>query len=265
MKKNNRIVTFIDKIDGIIIVISLVIYVLLLTLSEFLPQVSNYVNERGGFVLIAITLLIVLRHIGHLNSLYNTREVYVTDEFAEACRTLVTDIKEIKTLDVFAYSSKRVLEFWKDYLRANDISVGTIRVLLRDYNVDTMRFAFTEDQRKEFLAELVRSGKDWKALKGKVQKSRLRTNVRYYDFDPLCYFIILNGRYLLYGPFRIHETMAGVETGSIFVYKQVALADKKLLADCQSMFDCVWETAYLSTDTPIYLNRAINPGEASLA
>jgi hypothetical protein len=129
--------------------------------------------------------------------------------------------------------------------RESAIRVDKLRLLVHKLErLETTHFPLTEDDKKKFEGEVGRIADSWNQLQ---EEGRIGTlMIKYYPFDPMYHFMIIDGKKLHFGLFRSKCDYPGTDLLNTFITSNDTAVGRKLVGDFMIEFETVWKEFGLS-------------------
>jgi len=239
----NQIKTLWDRIEKYAIYGVLLTFFALELMSAFIPAIASFMDTCGALVLIATVLLFLFRYLDERLSARSLADIFLTPGFTQGCVDILKK-KKHKRIEIFAHTSFMYLLAFQE----SNIIVDELKLLL--HRVDQAEAAHSpsdEWRREQYEAEIDRLVKIWFELR---QEGRIQTlTIKYYSFDPLYHFMMLDGAKLHFGLFKPKRDFPGTDLMSTYIVSSETSLGRTLIHDFKTEFDSVWEEFGFSQTT----------------
>jgi len=209
-----------NKIEKTTIYISLVLIGIITLISTVFPSLLPQ-NVIGPITttLITLTLLSLFKYI---SSKLDSSDDINRSTFTKSTNILFDKVKskQIKTLDLFAYSGGR----YSEILCEKDITkISHARILFSQSDK-------TEAYKEELKKQIVR----WKGLhkRGVIEK----LEIKYYNFEPSVYFCIIDNKHLNFGLIKANRPRHVDMLRNAYIISRKEL-DQLIISDFKDYFD----------------------------
>ena len=217
----NKIFTVAGKIA---LYICLVVVVIINIVDMMFPNLPVSIDLSVTMALIGIVLITIL---AYLDILLTKKKTYMaSDQFFDGLTTIFSKKKVIKSLDIFAYTSRTYCAC----IRNTDVIIKKVRLLVYKPSstsngklMDTSRFA----------------NHDTIALWKNLLKSEkiLSLEIRYYDFEPTYHFAIIDGKFYHFGFYLTQSEHPGYSLLTTFSSPEVTDESEFFRKDFVKLFD----------------------------
>lgn len=215
-----------EKIDKWIIYVGLGIVGVLEFISDFIyiPFLTNSVPVT----ILCVVLIILVKDGNVITKLNNGFDIDI-DAFAESTNKLLSMSKTISSMDLFVYTGAR----YRTRFEESDIKINHLRILLRKP---------TQNDPK-YIEELERELKIFYELKNNGNIKNLE--IRFYDFEPMLFFCIINDTYINFGTIKPYRLKYKTVTTAYLLKKS---SNRILVEDYKKQFDYIFEISDESFD-----------------
>jgi hypothetical protein len=225
-----------DRMEKYAIYGVLFIFFALELMAFFIPAVATFIDNRGALLLIAAVLLFIFRYLDQRLGTQNAAGIVLSPGFMQGLVELLDEKRDYETIEILAYTGLMYLLAFQE----SSIRVEKLRLLLhRVGGVKGGLFPFDEWGKKKYENEVDRVMEIWLELQ---QQGRIGTLVvKYYSFYPLYHFMLLDGKKVHFGLFRLKHGFPGTDLLSTYISSDVTPVGRTLINDLKTKFDLVWE------------------------
>ena len=204
-------------------------------LSLAVPDVGRWVDTRGAFILMSFVLIFVFRY---LDARIRRRDPLTVCEGRQ--QELIDALREKQKwdkVDLFTHTSSVYVRGFLD----SGATAKEVRILLRDFQeLDQVRFPHAVQDKEVIQSQSKRAVADWTRLQqeGKIES----LEIKYYQYEPMGHFIILDKRSLCCGLYTWEGDHPGVGSRKheAYIADGKTVTGRAMIDDFQLRFDELW-------------------------
>lgn len=233
-----------SRIEKQVIYCVLFSFFVLQFLSIFNPQIATFMDARGSLMLIALVLLTMFRFLDERLTKREQTGLSASDGFIEEAVNLLRENRENQLVEIFASSGG----LYYPAIFESKVRIHELKILLRDPNTpNDFKFPSDNEDREQLVLEINRIVRNLNRLKQKGQISKL--SIRFYSFQPTFHCMIVNGRTLYFGLYKLLSSHSGTESKNTYVLRNNTTEGFRLLSDFKAAFENFWDT--YATQNPV--------------
>lgn len=225
-----------SRIERQAIYLILFSFFILQFLAVFNPQVAVFMDARGSLMLIALVLLTMFRFLDERLTRKQTG-LSASKGFIEEAVNLLRENRENQVVEVFASSGG----LYYPVIFESGVRIRELKILLRDPSASN-DFEFPSDNkdREQLVMEIDRVKRNLNRLQKKGQISKL--SIRYYSFQPTFHCMIVNGKTLYFGLYKLVPDHSGTECQNTYTLRKNTTEGFLFLSDFKTEFENIWDT-----------------------
>jgi hypothetical protein len=209
----------------VVLYISLIAVIILNVIKIIIPNLDIDIGLPITMSLISMALIAILAHLDKL--LAKKKTSMASDKFFDGLNYILSNKKIVKSLDIFAYTSRTYCACIRDA----DIIIKKVRLLVYkprsskgEKLVDTSKFAVNQD-----TISL------WKNMlkNGKI----LSLEIKYFDFEPTYHFALIDNKYYHFGFYLTQLEHPGYSLLTSFSSPDITIESELYRKDFSTIFE----------------------------
>lgn len=212
-----------DQIEKRAIYIVLVVFILCEILSLIFNEISDYMDKKGTVLLLSFVLLAIFRFIDKNVAQHQIKQLSLVKKFSSDIVTLL-DKPKYQEINIFAGNSYR----YYHAIMESGIKINKLTLLVRSYDdLSTVAFPINHEDKVRVAQSSDAVIRDWQNLK--VSGFIKELEIKYYSFDSVLHFMIINNECLHFGLLKPIDEFPGTQLNSSYIVHDNTDTGKEML------------------------------------